>query len=706
MWTRILILEDDEARLARLAPNSISDCFMRVHEWRDRADESQSSCIPPLLLTSSEFYVTVGEGHRRLSRAERMEKALNLLSTSLATNGIEEPSLSRGVVANSFYGNDPQFAQQLSQKSIPFACEISGSSKVTRLDESRHTITTVSQLFADAVWIPCLLKHGFSSKYIQYRVADLGKFQLHQVPGRLVVARFDQISGEGARQSVIFTSETKSCACKVVQAAAWAQWIKSFVRASRRASYSIENSGESQNVISRPLATADTKFRAIPVKIRPNITHSRERDRIPETGEQPARPLLGVLSASGPVLNTAELFAGAGGMGLGILSARNTHLRHQMIFSAEIHPIYNRTLRWNHQNLPLPPGETRGQWVPSETHPLDLCAETTMDLAAETVRQMGGLHLLIGGPPCQGFSNANRNSGFSGNPNNRLVEVFLEYVNRLKPRVFLMENVQGILWTPTDAQGNAPMVVEHLAKRMGTLGYNVYPKLLDAAWYGVPQHRNRFFLLGIHRDLGYKYDHFGTWGPFPRPTHGSSSGRPYVTVNEALTDLPEIGNGHSQQQMPYQNDPRAFSAFVQLMRAQAQPDIVWDHITSNHAPYVIERYRAVPAGGNWEDIRHMMENYASLDGTHSNIYRRLQAHEPSITIGHYRKSMLIHPTQTRGLSLREAARLQSFPDWFRFAGVVQGCETAKTGLSHKQQQLANAVCPLMIKAIGEYLLDL
>jgi site-specific DNA-cytosine methylase len=98
-----------------------------------------------------------------------------------------------------------------------------------------------------------------------------------------------------------------------------------------------------------------------------------------------------------------------------------------------------------------------------------------------------------------------------------------------------------------------------------------------------------------------------------------------------------------------------------------------------------------------------MTNYAEISRTHSNIYRRLRWDEPSITIGHYRKSMLVHPSQHRGLSLREASRLQSFPDWFRFAGTSNG---GVGGLVHKQQQLANAVCPLVTKAIAEFILRL
>jgi len=98
-----------------------------------------------------------------------------------------------------------------------------------------------------------------------------------------------------------------------------------------------------------------------------------------------------------------------------------------------------------------------------------------------------------------------------------------------------------------------------------------------------------------------------------------------------------------------------------------------------------------------------MTNYADVQRTHSNIYKRLGWDEPSITIGHYRKSMLIHPSQHRGLSLREAARLQSFPDWFRFAGSPNG---GQAGLMHKQQQLANAVCPRVTAAVADFILKL
>jgi site-specific DNA-cytosine methylase len=177
-----------------------------------------------------------------------------------------------------------------------------------------------------------------------------------------------------------------------------------------------------------------------------------------------------------------------------------------------------------------------------------------------------------------------------------------------------------------------------------------------------------------------------------------------VTVRDAIGDLPAVGNGHAEYETRYRPvRARASNPFLRAMRQGASRNTVTDHVTSRHADYVIERYRRIPAGGNWRDIQDDLTNYADVSRTHSNIYRRLAWDEPSITIGHYRKSMLVHPSQHRGLSLREACRLQSLPDWFRFAGSETDDEG---GLVHKQQQLANAVCPMVTQAIAGLVLEL
>ncbi|MGA4814631.1 DNA cytosine methyltransferase [Pseudomonas aeruginosa] len=134
-----------------------------------------------------------------------------------------------------------------------------------------------------------------------------------------------------------------------------------------------------------------------------------------------------------------------------------------------------------------------------------------------------------------------------------------------------MENVQGILWTPRDESDNDLSVAAHVLERLGGMGYLVFPKLLDAVWYGAPQNRNRFFLLGIHKDVGYSPEEFGKWGPFPKPTHGPGTDNAFVTVRDAISDLPELGNGDALAERPYNENIGRLqqNTFLQTMRAGA-----------------------------------------------------------------------------------------------------------------------------------------
>jgi len=445
--------------------------------------------------------------------------------------------------------------------------------------------------------------------------------------------------------------------------------------------------------------------RALDIQHRSNITLAKLQDksRANKTEWVNGTEVQGRLAKGASILKAVELFAGAGGMGLGFMLARRARRRFQIIFSGEINSIYVETLRKNHRVFSRM-RKGAGHCAPEDIRAFDLNKRKILEHVSSLARKAGGIDVLIGGPPCQGFSSANRNSWSSDNPNNHLVSVFMRYVRKLQPPVFLMENVQGIVWTARNGSGDELSVAEYALKKMRALGYLVFPKLLDAVWYGVPQYRTRFFLLGIHKDLGYSADDFGSWGPFPVPTHGPTTEHPFVTVRRAIGDLPAIGNGHRLDEMDYCAPSReSVSEYLRFLRTGASKRCISDHVTSCHADYVIERYKRIPAGGNWQDIADMMSNYEQLDRTHSNIYKRLRWREPSITICHYRKSMLVHPAQHRGLSLREACRLQSFPDWFRFAGALNG---GSGGLMHKQQQLANAVCPLVSKAIAEFLLEL
>ena len=531
---------------------------------------------------------------------------------------------------------------------------------------------------------------------MRYSTAELG-FAIfpEKHKNRLFVAQRGSITGVNPGTIFALSSLPSLSLKSLASAVGWARWIRPVVRykerREREASFNGNHKTKSRGLVTRPnLALADISL-------------------YQESGlwSQPEPNFRGILQSIWPKLNVVELFAGAGGMGLGFLMANSGRNPYELAFSGEVNPIYVQTLKQNHKSASKIYAHKANEVVPVDVVPTDLRDDDARTKLDEVIKEKGGIQILIGGPPCQGFSSSNRNSGGGDNPNNKLFNVFLDYVEYLKPAIFLLENVQGVAWAKSQRRGKGNLL-NHLNYRMEKAGYFVSQKLLDAVWYGAPQYRYRFFAVGIRNDLGYTADDFGEWGPYPSPTHGPHFEHEYVTVDEAIRELPKIGNGYNNEYTKYKPvsaSKLCKNPFLQSMRHGSHENTISDHVTSRHADYVIKRYESIPEGGNWESIKGQMTNYANVSRTHSNIYRRLKWNEPSITIGHYRKSMLIHPNQNRGLSWREAARLQSFPDWVRFAGRADD-ELWNKGLAHKQQQLANAVCPLLTKAVAEFILKL
>lgn len=620
---------------------------------------------------------TYEAGSMRSKNGARIELVGQLLRRAVAR------SVKPIIVAGTSYGSAASFLALLCDDSLPFVVQIRPSTQIT-LAAREGAAMPASRALSRAEWrqVTATLPDGTR---MACTAAKLAKVEVPGCTAQLFAAQIGGIDGVH-RGTIIGLSSLDVGLTSLVELAAHSRWIRREIRNQKRAS--------------APCVSVERFGIASMITARANIALARRQDEQGQTGcaAEPARR--GVLQNAGAVLNVVELFSGAGGMGLGFLLGGGSKKRYRIVFSGEANPIFVQTLRANHQKYERLVGQISDGRTPVELKSVDLREKRVLENAVAVAKESGGAHFLIGGPPCQGFSMANRNSWSPDNPNNELVNVFIKYILKLRPLGFLMENVQGILWTP-GANGTVS-VVDAIEWRLKAAGYVLFPKLLDAVWYGVPQHRTRFFLMGLHRDLGYAADDFGKWGPFPQPTHGPQKHR-FVTVRQAISDLPRIGNGYSSEEIKYSGESNGDSRdneFLRYVRSGAAEEIIFDHVTSKHADYVIDRYRKIPAGGNWEDIREELSNYTEVTRTHSNIYRRLRWGEPSITIGHYRKSMLVHPSQHRGLSLREAARLQSFPDWFRFAGTADG---ATGGLVHKQQQLANAVCPLVTKAIAEFI---
>jgi DNA-cytosine methyltransferase len=681
-WNHLLLVEDDTARSLRRGATGVSertnDVLIRVH----RIGKSG------IRITKEGTHI-VGAA----SGTEKANTALRLLDQIDSRNTV--------IVGGTEYGSNSQFLSGLYERDLDAVLEVRPRTRMTRKwGVGISHLVPLSALISTASWQRVEVRiPGTDARRIRYSVTRLGAGYLESGHHGLFFA-LQTGAIEGLHPGTIFgfTQARDVTTRQLIEAIGWARWIRPVVRRSERppAPTSPASNGNGH-------ASAN----GTGPRLRANITLSRVHDqqRSIERSQLDRFSPRGALGSRSRVLNVVELFAGAGGMGLGFLLADSKGAGYQLTYSGEVDPTYVETLNTTHEEaarvLRLGPNRAPRRAVPADLRSPEAMA-SALDAATPT-----GTDVLIGGPPCQGFSNANRNSWNKANPHNQLVDVFLDYAETLDPRIFVMENVQGIHWTQKGGLTHPrSTVLEHVQDRMAAAGYEVFVQLLDSVWYGVPQYRSRFFVLGIHRDLGYRSTDFGEWGPFPLPSHGPGTLEPYVTVKEAIADLPRVGNGSDAETMRY-TEPRSTlknrREFLRFLRSGTEANSITDHVTSRHAPYVIDRYERIPPGGNWEDIRESLTNYADAERTHSNIYRRLTWDEPSVTIGHYRKSMLVHPSQHRGLSLREAARLQSFPDWFRFAGNPDGLPG---GLVHKQQQLANAVCPLVSKAIAEFIMEL
>jgi DNA (cytosine-5)-methyltransferase 1 len=344
-----------------------------------------------------------------------------------------------------------------------------------------------------------------------------------------------------------------------------------------------------------------------------------------------------------------DLFAGAGGMSLG---AQLAGVKVALAIDKDVHAA--ATYKLNHP-------ETK------------VSVSDISDVSGFNVSLPSGQELVVfGGPPCQGFSTSNQRTRTKSNPTNWLYKQYVRAVELILPDWVVFENVKGIAETAGGFFLNE--VISSLKKNK----YTVSTWVLNASDFGVPQRRWRLFLVASHKGISF---------PPPKPNVSTP-----ITVNEAIGDLPILRNGASVSVRPY----RKFipSVYAQSMRGELTSCA--NHLVTASSKSIIDRYRHIPVGGNWEDIPvELMKNYADRERCHTGIYKRLRSNEPSIVIGNFRKNMLIHPTQNRGLSVREAARLQSFPDNFTFVGSI----------GFQQQQVGNAVPPLLAKAVFERILS-
>lgn len=309
-------------------------------------------------------------------------------------------------------------------------------------------------------------------------------------------------------------------------------------------------------------------------------------------------------------VSVISLFSGSGGLDLGFLATGKFKIVYANDFNTAACETYRRNI---------------GDHIVCD------------DIA--TLSEFPPAELIIGGPPCQGFSTANPGRCFE-DPRNHLFKEYARILKQVQPKMFLMENVSGMA---TMEKGKVYSLIK---QELSNCGYRLYDKLLNARDYGVPQHRRRMIVIGIRNDLNHEFE-------FPTPTH---SDKDFNSVGKRLFDNPINSN-----------DP--------------------NHRIGKLTELNLERVKHIPEGGSMADCPPHLQNNSNL----KRAMRRLDRNSTSHTIVHNNCDHYYHPTENRRITIREMARLQDYPDEYVFYGSK----------SEQSRQVGNSVPVGLAKALAK-----
>lgn len=394
-------------------------------------------------------------------------------------------------------------------------------------------------------------------------------------------------------------------------------------------------------------------------------------------------------------MRIVDLFSGAGGLTFGfyynLIDGQFVRTDNEFLFANEYDVHAAQAFRENYPDI-------------------NMINQKIQDLTEEEILETIGedeVDLIIGGPPCQSFSTVGRRRF---DEKARLYTEYIRMLRIIRPKMFLFENVKGMLsmkeQIPATDENGEPIlnekgeqvtvpgelimniIKENFADLGEGLGYTlVGESVLDAVDYGVPQHRERVFLVGVRNDFTDQID----W-EYPTATHGKDK-LPYITISEAISDLPEIAEGESTD--TYIDQPS--NQYQHLMRGQNQR--LTQHFCGTHNEKMRRVIAAVPQGEGRHYINALVDRgelpeFCRLTSGYANTYGRLVEDRPCTTITNNMCTpsalRCIHYAQNRELTPREGARIQSFPDWFVFSGQK----------GHVTTQIGNAVPPLLAMAIA------
>lgn len=386
-----------------------------------------------------------------------------------------------------------------------------------------------------------------------------------------------------------------------------------------------------------------------------------------------------------------DLFAGAGGFGLGFKLANKNY---NILLSLEIDKWAVDTLMANNSHKVV---EADIKKINTTKKIQELCPINP--------------DIIIGGPPCQGFSQASGKKDPS-DPRNSLFKNYAQWVKTLKPKVFVIENVKGILSGTTES---GEKVIDIIEKTFRKIGYNINIWTLNAANYGVPQSRERVFIVG---------NRFGDNILPPNITHylpqekenlngNARTLKEAISVNDAIGDLPFLKAGEGEELSVFISESQ--TDFQKQSRASLKN--LYNHVSMKHTERIVNRYDKILKGYKLNEVPHeLMVRKRNGNGELSEVsfssnYRHLKPEMVAYTIPASFYSNFIHPTQPRNITSREAARLQSFPDYYIFKGkrtqisskLLKKLGKEEENYLSQYNQIGNAVPPLLAKAIAIHL---
>jgi len=365
-----------------------------------------------------------------------------------------------------------------------------------------------------------------------------------------------------------------------------------------------------------------------------------------------------------PELGCVDLFCGAGGFSLGFQMAGI-----DVLAGADIHETASETYE---QNLDT-----------------TCVVEDIRDLGPEEFYNRADIDpenvdILVGGPPCKGFSTAGPYE--VDDPRNSLFRQYLEFVENIRPSAIIMENVTGLLGMQDGEYRDR--ILGHTQE----LGYNTEYLILNAADYGVPQLRERVFFIGYQDNQPVEppeQTHSGT-GQQRITGFSEESLEPHVTTKDAVSDLEFLGIGEESE--TYETAPK--TEYQEEMRGDQ--NVLHNHLSTNHSQRIQDRFGKFEQGDSISDVEQ--RGTITVD-TQKHTIMRWDPDKPAFTVTTLPEDF-IHYKHNRIPTVREMARIQSFPDWFKFEGprTTGGPQRAKS--LPQYSQVGNAVPPVLAKHLA------